>query len=161
MVKAMPALLEYNSDVRLLIVGPTLFTGYERELKDLALYLGVYDKVFFMGPKPYTELPKWISCMDVCTIPLLPEQWGDIALPNKFFEYSACGKPILMRPMGNAERIGGKNLYIYHNELEYIQQLKNLMGGNDTFIPPDLTSYSWVAKARQFEDIFRSLGVED
>ena len=161
MIKALPALLEYNPMVRLLVVGPTLFTGYERELKDLATSLGVLDKVSFVGRKPYTELPQWISCMDVCTIPLLPEQWGDIALPNKFFEYSACGKPILMRPMGNVEKIGGKNLFIYHNQEEYIGHIKNLMWGSPVFVPLDLESYSWAAKAKQFENIFKGLGVGD
>ena len=51
----------------------------------------------------------------------------DIALPNKFFEYSACGKPIIMRPIPDVARIGGPNLFVYRTRDEFITHVKNLM----------------------------------
>ena len=107
MIRALPDLIRYRPGTRLLIVGGSLFTDYRAELETLAKDLGISDRVIFTGTKPYHELPRYIACMDVCTIPLSPPQWGEIALPNKFFEYSACGKPIIMRPIPDVARIGG------------------------------------------------------
>ena len=104
MIRALPDLIRHHTGTRLLIVGGSLFTDYQAELKILAEKLGVSDRIIFTGIKPYHELPRFIACMDACTIPLSPPQWGEIALPNKFFEYSACGKPIVMRPIPDVSR---------------------------------------------------------
>ena len=156
MIRALPTLIRHRPDTRLLVVGGSLFTDYLQELQVLARELRVADHVIFTGPKPYHELPKYIASMDVCTIPLSPPQWRDIALPNKFFEYSVCGKPILMRPMPDVERIGGPDLFVYRTREEYIEHVKHLMTHPATS-SMDLEKYSWKKKARQFEELFQSL----
>lgn len=125
-------------------------------LQQLAESLGVSNHVIFTGTKPYAELPRHIACMDVCTIPLSPPQWMDIALPNKFFEYSACGKPIVMRPIPDVARIGGPNLFVYRTRDEFITHVKNLMERPATF-HINMENYSWKEKARQFESVFSGL----
>jgi phosphatidylinositol alpha-1,6-mannosyltransferase len=156
MIRALPDLLKYNPATRLLIVGGSLFTDYQIELKKLARDLGISDRVHFTGIKPYNELPRYIACMDVCTIPLSPPRWGEIALPNKYFEYSACGKPIVMRPIPDVTQMGGANLFIYRTQEEYLAQIKNLMKYHPTF-DINLENYSWKEKARQFEVVLSSL----
>jgi phosphatidyl-myo-inositol dimannoside synthase len=156
MIRALPALVEYRRDTKLLVVGGSLFTDYQEELAALAEKLGVAGHVIFTGIKPYHELPRYIACMDACTIPLLPPQWGDIALPNKYFEYSACGKPIVMRPMQDVEKMGGPNLRIYRTQDEYIDAIKTLMAHPAAY-NLDLENYSWKEKSRQFETILRNL----
>ncbi|MGB8220410.1 MAG: glycosyltransferase [Methanoregula sp.] len=156
MIRALPTLIRYRKNTRLLVVGGSLFTDYERELRGLAGNLGVADHVMFTGTKPYAELPRYIACMDICTIPLAPPQWGDIALPNKFFEYSACGKPIVMRPIPDVARIGGPNLFVYRTRDEFVAQVKTLMDNPATF-QINLEKYSWKEKARQFEDLLGNL----
>ncbi len=150
MIRALPEILHIRSATRLLIVGGSLFTGYDNELRSLAEDLGVIDRVIFTGTKPYHELPRYIACMDACTIPLSPPQWGDIALPNKFFEYSACGKPIIMRPIPDVTRIGGPHLRVYRTQDEYIAQIRTLMENPATY-SINLENYSWKEKSRQFE----------
>jgi glycosyltransferase involved in cell wall biosynthesis len=154
MIRALPDLIRFCKTTYLLIVGGSLFTSYRSELEHLAKDLEVSDRVIFTGPKPYHELPKYIACMNVCTIPLSPPQWGEIALPNKFFEYSACGKPIVMRPIPDVARIGGPNLFVYRTRDEYILQIKNLMKNPETY-DINLDSYSWKEKARQFESALK------
>jgi phosphatidyl-myo-inositol dimannoside synthase len=156
MIRALPDLIQYRKKARLLIVGGSLFTNYEAELKHLANELGVERHVIFTGTKPYSKLPEYIACMDVCTIPLAPPQWGDIALPNKFFEYSACGKPIIMRPIPDVARIGGPNLFVYQTRAEFINQVKSLMDHPATF-HINLENYSWKEKSRQFENLFKTM----
>jgi len=151
-IRTLPTLIDHHRKTKLLIVGGSLFTDYQQELVQLAGDLGISEHVIFTGTKPYHELPRFIACMDACTIPLLPPQWGDIALPNKFFEYSACGKPIVMRPMPDVEKIGGPNLNIYRTQDEFITIIKRLMENPVTY-SINLEKYSWKEKSRQFEDI--------
>jgi glycosyltransferase involved in cell wall biosynthesis len=156
MIRALPDLIRYRADTRLLIVGGSLFTDYRTELENLAKDLNISDRVIFTGTKPYHELPRYIACMDACTIPLSPPEWGEIALPNKFFEYSACGKPIIMRPIPDVIRIGGPNLFVYKTQEEYIAQIQSLMNTPRTF-NINLENYSWKEKARQFETLLNNL----
>jgi phosphatidyl-myo-inositol dimannoside synthase len=156
MIRALPDLIRYHPRTRLLIVGGSLFTDYRAELEILAKDLGISDRIMFTGTKPYHELPRYIACMDVCAIPLSPPQWGEIALPNKFFEYSACGKPIIMRPIPDVARIGGPNLFVYKTQAEYIAQVQSLMKNPRTF-DINLENYSWKEKARQFEALLKDL----
>jgi len=154
MIRALPTLIDFRPNVKLLIVGGSLFTDYQKTLVSLVNDLNLSDRVIFTGPKPYSELPKYISCMDACTIPLSPPQWGDIALPNKFFEYSACGKPIVMRPIPDVEKTGSENLFVYKTQAEYIEVIKQLMQ-NPVAYSIDLEQNSWKEKARQFETILQ------
>jgi len=156
MIRALPTLINYRPKTKLLIVGGSLFTEYQQDLVALVQELNLSGHVIFTGTKPYSELPKYISCMDACTIPLSPPQWGNIALPNKFFEYSACGKPIVMRPMPDVEKTGSPNLFIYRNQDEYIALIKQLMQNSVTY-SLNLETNSWKEKARQLETVLRSV----
>jgi glycosyltransferase involved in cell wall biosynthesis len=156
MIRALPALISYRPKTKLLIVGGSLFTEYQKDLLALVHELKLSEHVIFTGTKPYPELPKYISCMDACTIPLSPPQWGNIALPNKFFEYSACGKPIVMRPMPDVEKTGSPNLFVYRNQEEFIASIKQLMENPVTY-SLDLEMNSWKEKARQLETVLRSV----
>jgi len=154
MIRALPDLIRFHPTTKLLIVGGSLFTDYHAELQKLVIDLNLSNHVIFTGTKPYHELPGYIACMDACTIPLSPPQWGDIALPNKFFEYSACGKPIVMRPIPDVAKIGGPNLFVYRSRDEYIRHIKTLIADKPTF-SINLENYSWKEKARQFEEILK------
>jgi glycosyltransferase involved in cell wall biosynthesis len=156
MIRALPDLIHYHANTRLLIIGDSLFTDYRTELETLAENLGISDRTIFTGTKPYRELPRYIACMDACTIPLSPPRWGEIALPNKFFEYSACGKPIVMRPIPDVARIGGPNLFVYKTQDEYITQIRSLMDTPRNFTI-NLENYSWKEKARQVEALLNNL----
>jgi len=155
MIRALPVLIRYRPETKMLVVGGSLFTDYQPTLFRLAKDLGISDHVLFTGTKPYNELPRYIAVMDACTIPLSPPQWSDIALPNKFFEYSACGKPIVMRPIPDVEQIGGPNLFVYRTREEFIMQIQYLMLNRPSF-SINLEKYSWKEKSRQFEEIFKS-----
>lgn len=156
LICALPDLIAVNRGTKLLIVGGSLFTPYMNELRTLASDLSVEDRVIFTGIQPYAELPGYIACMDACTIPLAPPQWADIALPNKFFEYSACGKPIVMRPIPDVMKIGGDNLFVYRTIPEFIGIIRRIMDERPCF-NPDIHRFSWKESARRFEERLESL----
>jgi glycosyltransferase involved in cell wall biosynthesis len=152
----MPAILERVPEAMLLIVGGSLFTGYLPELRALAERLGLADRVRFAGAQPYAALPGFIGAMDVCTIPLAPPQWVDIALPNKFFEYSACGKPILSTPIPDVQRIGGEHLRIYSSYDEFVERVIGLAAVRPRYAT-DMSSYDWRAKAAALEGLLEEM----
>ena len=155
-IAALPELLGHRPATRLLIVGGGLFTGYMDELKMQAEDLGILDRIIFTGPVRYYDLPGYIAPMDLCLIPLSPPQWVNIALPNKFFEYSACGKPILSSPIPDIMAIGGPHLSIYRNEREFAERVKEATDNPKTF-SLDVERFSWQKRAGEFEEILEGL----
>ena len=78
---------------RLVLVGQ----GPQRSaLEALARELGVAGKVWFAGPLPQAELPRWYRAADVFVLPSHSE-----GVPNVLLEASACGTPWV------ASRVGG------------------------------------------------------
>ena len=155
-IRTLPEILHYNENVKLLIVGSSLFTDYEIKLKNLTRELRIEDKVIFAGVVEYLDLPKYISAMDVCLIPLAPPLWRNIALPDKFFEYSACGKPILLTPIPDVMKIGGEHLFTYKDRSDFIEKVRYIMD-NPREYKIDIEEYDWQNKAKEFEELLEEL----
>ena len=51
--------------------------------------------VHFLGPKEYSELPRYMSQCDVGLLPCLINQYTINMFPMKFFEYLASGLPVV------------------------------------------------------------------
>ncbi|TAJ45653.1 glycosyltransferase [Methanofollis fontis] len=156
LIRLLPRLRREFGDVRLLIVGGSLFTGYIDDLKALAASCGVAGEVTFTGTVGYADLPPHIAAMDVCTIPLSPPQWANIALPNKFFEYSACARPILSRPIPDVEAIGGEHLSIYRDDEEFIDLIERAVR-SPAAVTVDAERFSWKRRAAEMEGVLESL----
>jgi len=156
LIRLLPAIRSRYDNVHLLVVGGSLFTGYLDKLKAQAVSLGLSDHVTFTGTVEHAELPAYIAAMDVCTIPLSPPQWANIALPNKFFEYSACAKPILSRPIPDMEQIGGDHLSIYHSNEEFIDLIGETIE-HCTSYSIDAEKFSWKRRAAEMEKKLKEL----
>ena len=156
-IKTLPELIKYNDKTRLLIVGGSLFTDYLDELKALTENLGLSDRVIFTGLIEHTELPKYISAMDVCIIPLKSEEWYGISMSNKFFEYSACAKPVLIKPAPGIMALGWDNTFVYENNKQFVEKIKYIMD-NPREYAPDVSEYSWYKRADDIEkELFKLL----
>jgi glycosyltransferase involved in cell wall biosynthesis len=57
--------------------------------------IGDYDNIHWLGPKAYKELPKYLACFDVATIPFKVSEALNAVSPIKLFEYMAGGRPIV------------------------------------------------------------------
>ncbi len=156
LIRMLPEIRSFCPEIHLLIVGGSLFTDYIDELKGLVASLGLADIVTFTGGKRYDELPLYMNAMDVCTIPLSPPQWVEIALPNKFFEYSACSRPILSTPIPDVEAIGGPHLHIYRTPAEFIDQIRRIYLERMVYTI-DFSQFSWKRKAAEFETVIEEV----
>lgn len=155
-IRTLPQILKFRPDAKLLIVGGSLFTDYLDELKALAASMGLSDKVIFTGLVEYKELPKYISAMDVCTIPLSTSEWYGISMSNKFFEYSACGKPVLIKPAPGIMALGWDNTFVYGDDAGFVEKIRYI-AENPRDYSPDVEQYSWRRRAEDIEKILKEL----
>lgn len=101
-IKAMPKVLNIIPAVKLILAGD----GTETEkLSNLAMRLGVIDKVKFLGQVSHQEIYENIQKSSVCLIPHLKSEHTDTTLPNKLFDYMALGKPVIASDLVPVVRI--------------------------------------------------------
>ena len=118
---------QLNQEIKLLIVGKE---GKFKENIELAKKYNVSDRVIFTGSIPYSKVPKYISAMDICLIPFIPNEISENALPLKLFEYMACKKPIISTPITPITKIVGGNV-LYATSAEEYKEKINLLYEND------------------------------
>jgi glycosyltransferase involved in cell wall biosynthesis len=63
--------------------------------------------VYWLGPRPYTELPGYVRYFDVTTIPFQLNRITHATSPLKLFEYMAAGRPVVATPMRESARYDG------------------------------------------------------
>lgn len=153
------------SNVKMLVVG-----GGEtfQENKDLAVKHGIEDKVFFIGIVPYTQVPKYISCMDVCQICFKTSSECQNSFPLKLLEYMACEKPVISTKLNgvieavrnrviyasNSEELKQGILELYHNP-----ELRQRMGlEGKKFVN---RNYRWSAICHRFEEVLLEVVIND
>ena len=80
------------------------------------------NNVFFLGEKPYNELPKYLYKFDVCTIPFKIIPLIEATNPVKFYEYISAGKPVVSTPLPELEEF--KDIcYIASTKEEFLKML--------------------------------------
>ena len=156
-------LVECGYDAKLSIIGKTLFTDYELQLKNIIKKLDIAKYVRFHGFIPYEKLPHYIAGMDVCLIPFKISPVSEVALPNKFFEYTACGKPILSTPLPDLLKINPGNISFYSTVEDFKNQVIKIYEKRDAKEQKKLIKrinpkrFDWREKAREFEKIMINL----
>ncbi len=116
--------LEQNySNIKILIVGEE---GGLEKTKKLAMQYRISDRTIFTGTVPYTQVPQYISAMDVCLTARKINTVSEKMLPTKLFGYMACEKPVISpRLSGTVEALGDRILYASNAE-EYQAQITRL-----------------------------------
>jgi glycosyltransferase involved in cell wall biosynthesis len=75
---------------------------YERLLRERVTALGLGDCVAFRGWRPVPELPACFREADIAVVPYLNDEFMDLAISSKSFEYAVSGLPMVatrLRPM--------------------------------------------------------------
>jgi len=90
LVEAARIVLQQCMEVKFLLVGEGVI---KTELMSRVEECGLKEKFVFTGQVPYSEAPKYINSMDICTAPYHSFS-GEIS-PVKIFDYFACGKPVV------------------------------------------------------------------
>lgn len=121
-------ILSTSFNMKLLIVGGGI--GYEDTVR-LANKYNILKNVIFTGTVPYSQVPRYISCMDVGIIPFKMDEVSQNSLPLKLFEYMACEKPVISTNVkGIKENFGDMVLYASNCDY-YIQRISELHADED------------------------------
>lgn len=117
------ALRDLNRDISIVIVGKE---GMFRENIELARKYCVEDRVIFTGMVPYSQVPKYISAMDVCLVPFKRSAISENAVPLKLFEYMACEKPVISTRLSGIEKIAGDRILYVSGKEDYKTTINTL-----------------------------------
>jgi glycosyltransferase involved in cell wall biosynthesis len=82
-----------------ILVGPV--RDEHEEIKESLEILSKFPNVFFIGAKPYKDIPNIINDLDVCLMPYLSNHYTKHIYPLKMHEYFACGKPVVSTELEN------------------------------------------------------------
>jgi glycosyltransferase involved in cell wall biosynthesis len=73
-------------------------------LQQLALDLGLGDRVAFHGRIPIDDVPAAVAAADVGLAPTRHDAFTDLSLSTKIYEYAAMGKPVVATRLPMVER---------------------------------------------------------
>ena len=147
--------------MKLLIVGEE---GGLKKNKELAKRYGISDKIIFTGTIPYKQVPKYISCMDVCLIPFKLDAVSQSSLPLKLFEYMACEKPVISTKIaGVVNAVQDRVLYASAEE-EYHDKIVKLYKDEELRIKLGVEgrnyvkqNYEWSKLALKLESVLEEV----
>lgn len=97
LLHALPAMLKRNRDIRVLLVGGG---PQEKELKALAVRLGLEDKVIFTGRVPHEQVQRYYNLIDILVYPRLKMRLTDLVTPLKPLEAMAQGRLVAASDVG-------------------------------------------------------------
>jgi len=153
-VEALPEL-----DVKLLVVGPGLFTDYGEMIRNMAEKLGVADKIVFTGAVKYSELGRYISAMDIGLNPLKKMKKNEYAVGGKIFNYLSCGRPVLSSRMTSLVRVLGDELVYYDDKESFIAEVENMLSAShdERRYREVAERFDWRAIANEYEKVLRQV----
>ncbi len=86
LLRALPIMLSYDPDIRVLLVGGG---PQDEELKKLAKELGIRDKVIFTGRVPHDQVQGYYSIVDILVYPRSAMRLTELVTPLKPLEAMA------------------------------------------------------------------------
>ncbi|MFE6963790.1 glycosyltransferase [Agromyces sp. NPDC057679] len=89
-LRSMVGEFERDPMLRLMLVGGGTI---DESLRELAVELGIDDRVIFTGVVPYLDLPSYLKAADVAINPFRSELVTNVAFPHKVLQYMAAGVP--------------------------------------------------------------------
>jgi glycosyltransferase involved in cell wall biosynthesis len=111
------ALKGLREEINMLVVGRE---GLFNENIRLARRYGVSGRVTFVGAVPYSQVPRYISAMDIALIPFRRNPITESALPLKLFEYMACERPVISTKLRGVTEVAGDRI-VYASGVEELR----------------------------------------
>lgn len=145
-------------DVQLVLVGCNIRTAYFKSIQQMVIDYGLADNVVEVGRVPYETIPLYLSLVKCCIIPFRNDLFmSNIALPNKYFEYLACGKPMLSTRLPEIERVGSGIVWFYEDPDSFCDQAKKILRENAIFALEVAMENAKFAKEYDWDNIAKKL----
>jgi len=133
-IRALPSL----PGVHLAIVAvPTPDQPAVGVLRKLAIEVGVADRVHYLHPVGPREVTGFLATADAGIIPMLRAPNHEMAMPNKLFEYSLGGLPVLVSDMASLKAFVGRHgigeAFEAGNSTDFAAKAKLLLSRTETY----------------------------
>ena len=140
---------------------------YVQSLKALAKEYGMAERVHFRGYVHFADLSRYLETADIGVYPL---QTGpinhEIALPNKFFEYSHARLPLVVSHVeamsAEVRRLGNGEVYDSGDPQSLAAAIRRVLSDKDRYRrayrdPAVLSEYSWDHQKRHYSALYEQL----
>ena len=77
----------------------------------------------YVGKVEYAELPAWIQHFDLALMPLCRNELKGVSHPNKLYEYSATGVPVLSMNYCSAVERAGDVVHVAASTEEFVRMV--------------------------------------
>lgn len=141
-------------------------TAYVRELLIRAAELGVADRIHLLPFVPHWQVSAFLSAADAAVSPLLHLTNHEIALSNKFFEYSHARLPVVVsdvRTMAETVRATGQGEVFRAGDLEdFLRAVRAVLADPARYRaaydePKLLAGWTWEAQVEVMDRVYRRL----
>lgn len=158
------AALDDSTAVLMVVGGPSGIDG-DREMqrvKDLAMRLGVLERVQFVEPQPHHLLSTYYRAADVTVVPSRSESFGLVAL-----ESAACGTPVVAAAVGGLRTLvrDGVTGYLVdgRDPVDYSKHIGQILSHPDLALDlsvnaaADARRYTWSTTAGRLRRLYADL----
>jgi glycosyltransferase involved in cell wall biosynthesis len=116
--------------------------------------------IHFLGPKPYSELPRYYRHIDVCVLPWNQKNvFTSYGSAIKVREYLATGKPVVISPL--YEYLNTPGVRIYRSTDEFVRSVEEALASDtagERQVRQDAVRHcTWDVRAREVASLFRGL----
>ena len=137
---------EENSNYSFIFIGP--ITTNISKLKNR-------KNIYFLGPRPYEDLPKYLKAFSIAIIPFTIDGVTLKASPIKFYEYLASGVPIVSTALPDLEPFKEISSLVTTKD-EFNKQIIALINNDSNELKSKrmeiAKSYSWEARFNQMNE---------
>jgi glycosyltransferase involved in cell wall biosynthesis len=106
-------------ECRIVLLGP----AYEREWWKKQEAINTLPNVHYFGKIEYSELPAWVQHFDLALMPLLSSKLKGVSHPNKLYEYTAAGVPVLSMNYCSAVDRAREVLHVAASQEEFVRMV--------------------------------------
>lgn len=140
-------------------------SAYVTSLRERAEQLGMASRFHSVPYVPSDEVTAFIRTADVGTHGLIHYPNGEVAMPNKLFEYLHAGIPMVVSDVAEMKRFiehtGVGEVFEAENEISCAHALQAVLNNRSNYasrITAELKeNYSWQAQSRKLSSIYSNL----
>ncbi len=165
LLRALPAMLAADPDIRVLLVGGG---PQDAALKALAQELNVTEQVIFTGRVPHDQVQRYYNLVDVLVYPRLKMRLTDLVTPLKPLEAMAQGRLLAASDVGGHRELiddgrtgvlfaAGDPAALAHKVLDLLRAPERwpaLRANGRAFVERERT---WAASVARYQEVYGSL----
>ena len=136
---------EANPDWVWLLIGKKIDNDMERSK------IEKLPNVIYVPAVPYKELPSYIACCDIMTIPFVLNEITEATSPVKLFEYMAAGKPIITSDMNECRNYDSVHIYNDAESFTALARLALIERSSEEYtelLKKEATANTWRSRAK-------------